>query len=55
MLKMAQQPVSLHAPVGDDGDVENGDSKLFHRLRQYAPVICLVAYPRRRSGGPSRR
>ena len=25
LLKMAQQPVSLHAPVGDDGDVSVGD------------------------------
>ena len=25
LLKMAQQPVSLHAPVGDDGDVNVGD------------------------------
>ena len=26
LLKMAQQPVSLHAPVGDDGDVSVGIS-----------------------------
>ena len=25
LLKMAQQPISLHAPVGDDGDVSVGD------------------------------
>ncbi len=25
LLKMAQQPISLHAPVGDDGDVNVGD------------------------------
>jgi RNA polymerase primary sigma factor len=25
LIKMAQQPVSLHAPVGDDGDVSVGD------------------------------
>src|SRR5665213_2714316 len=25
LLKMAQEPVSLHAPVGDDGDVSVGD------------------------------
>ena len=25
LLKLAQQPVSLHAPVGDDGDVSVGD------------------------------
>src|SRR5438874_12513681 len=25
LLKLAQQPISLHAPVGDDGDVSVGD------------------------------
>ena len=33
LLKMAQQPVSLHAPVGDDGDVSVGDSSRTSRRK----------------------